>query len=52
MAVPLSATVNSVLPGPTSSEGVAGFVAELAAARGADVATVERDFFATRASRP
>lgn len=40
-------TVNSVLPGPTASEGVGGFVAQLAADRGVDVATVERDFFAT-----
>ncbi|MDC3955408.1 SDR family NAD(P)-dependent oxidoreductase [Polyangium jinanense] len=40
-------TVNSVLPGPTSSEGVGAFVAQLAAARGVDVATVEREFFAT-----
>ncbi|WP_404479026.1 SDR family NAD(P)-dependent oxidoreductase [Novosphingobium sp. BL-52-GroH] len=40
-------TVNSVLPGPTASEGVGGFVAELAAERGVDVATVEREFFAT-----
>lgn len=40
-------TVNSVLPGPTSSEGVGGFVAELAASRGVDAATVEREFFAT-----
>jgi NAD(P)-dependent dehydrogenase (short-subunit alcohol dehydrogenase family) len=40
-------TVNSVLPGPTASEGVGGFVAELAASRGVDRAAVERDFFAT-----
>src|ERR1700761_5191823 len=39
-------TVNSVLPGPTSSEGVGGFVAQLAKDRGVDVATVEREFFA------
>ena len=38
-------TVNSVLPGPTSSEGVAGFVAQLAASQGKDLATVEREFF-------
>jgi len=37
-------TVNSVLPGPTASEGVGQFVADL------DVATVERDFF--RTARP
>jgi NAD(P)-dependent dehydrogenase (short-subunit alcohol dehydrogenase family) len=40
-------TVNSVLPGPTASEGVGGFVAQMAADRGVDVATVEREFFAT-----
>jgi NAD(P)-dependent dehydrogenase (short-subunit alcohol dehydrogenase family) len=40
-------TVNSVLPGPTSSEGVGAFVADLAAVRGVDVATVEREFLAT-----
>jgi len=40
-------TVNSVLPGPTSSEGVGGFVAELARTRGVDVATFEREFFAS-----
>ena len=39
-------TVNSVLPGPTASEGVGGFVAQMAADRGVDAATVERDFFA------
>lgn len=40
-------TVNSVLPGPTASEGVGAFVVDLAAARGVDVAEVERDFFAS-----
>lgn len=40
-------TVNSVLPGPTASEGVGTFVADLAAQQGTDVATVEREFFAT-----
>jgi NAD(P)-dependent dehydrogenase (short-subunit alcohol dehydrogenase family) len=40
-------TVNSVLPGPTASEGVGAFVARLAASRSVDVATVEREFFAT-----
>ena len=38
-------TVNSVLPGPTASEGVGGFVSQLAASQGKDVATVEREFF-------
>lgn len=40
-------TVNSVLPGPTASEGVGRFVADLAHAAGKDAATVEREFFAT-----
>jgi NAD(P)-dependent dehydrogenase (short-subunit alcohol dehydrogenase family) len=40
-------TVNSVLPGPTASEGVGGFVAQLAADRGVDMTIVEREFFAT-----
>jgi len=40
-------TVNSVLPGPTASEGVGTFVAQLASEQGADKAAVERDFFAT-----
>jgi len=40
-------TVNSVLPGPTASEGVGNFVAQMAKNRGVEVATVERDFFAT-----
>jgi NAD(P)-dependent dehydrogenase (short-subunit alcohol dehydrogenase family) len=40
-------TVNSVLPGPTASEGVGEFVAQMATARGVDVGTLEREFFAT-----
>ena len=40
-------TVNSVLPGPTASEGVGEFVKQMAAARGVDFATMEREFFAT-----
>jgi len=40
-------TVNSVLPGPTSSEGVGQFVRQLAESQGVDVATVERQFFET-----
>ncbi len=40
-------TVNSVLPGPTASEGVGQFVAQLATAQGKSAADVERDFFAT-----
>lgn len=38
-------TVNSVLPGPTSSEGVGAFVADLAKAQAKDVTQVEREFF-------
>ncbi len=40
-------TVNSVLPGPTASEGASRFVAEAAAATGKDAATLEREFFTT-----
>jgi NAD(P)-dependent dehydrogenase (short-subunit alcohol dehydrogenase family) len=40
-------TVNSVLPGPTSSEGLGDFVARLAQSRGIDAATVEKEFFET-----
>ena len=40
-------TVNTVLPGPTASEGVGNFVAQLAADQGKDAATVEREFFST-----
>jgi NAD(P)-dependent dehydrogenase (short-subunit alcohol dehydrogenase family) len=40
-------TVNSVLPGPTSSEGVGDFVKIMAEAQGTDAATVERQFFKT-----
>ncbi|MCP3103370.1 SDR family oxidoreductase [Myxococcus sp. K15C18031901] len=38
-------TVNSILPGPTRSEGVEVFLADLARQRGVDVDTVEREFF-------
>jgi NAD(P)-dependent dehydrogenase (short-subunit alcohol dehydrogenase family) len=40
-------TVNSVLPGPTASEGVATFVGQMAKARGVDFAAMEREFFET-----
>lgn len=40
-------TVNSVLPGPTESEGVATFVADLARQRGVDRSVVEAEFFQT-----
>jgi NAD(P)-dependent dehydrogenase (short-subunit alcohol dehydrogenase family) len=40
-------TVNSVLPGPTSSEGVATFVQQMADTRGVDFTEMEREFFTT-----
>ncbi len=43
-------TVNSVLPGPTRSEGVGQFLADLAKGRGTDAAQVEAEFF--RVGRP
>jgi NAD(P)-dependent dehydrogenase (short-subunit alcohol dehydrogenase family) len=43
-------TVNSVLPGPTASEGVGGFVAQLAASSGQSAAQIEKEFF--RRARP
>jgi len=38
-------TVNSVLPGPTASEGVGRFLGQMAEARGVSNAEVEREFF-------
>ena len=43
-------TVNSILAGPTRSEGVEGFIREMAGAQGIDAGTVEREFF--RTARP
>ena len=43
-------TVNSVLPGPTRSEGVGQFVQDLARSQGKSAAEVEEDFF--EESRP
>jgi NAD(P)-dependent dehydrogenase (short-subunit alcohol dehydrogenase family) len=40
-------TVNSVLPGPTNSEGVGEFITRLAESKGTDAASAEREFFAT-----
>lgn len=40
-------TVNSVLPGPTRSEGVEKFIADMAEKDGKTTAEVEKDFFAT-----
>ena len=39
-------TVNSVLPGPTRSEGVATFLSEMAKSRGVSEAEIEQGFFA------
>ena len=38
-------TVNTVLPGPTRSEGVEGFVKDIAKQQGKTPAEVEKDFF-------
>ncbi len=43
-------TVNSVLPGPTRSEGVEKFVQDMAKGHGGDEGTVEKEFF--RSVRP
>jgi len=40
-------TVNSVLPGPTKSEGVATFVSQLAQQQGITEAAMEEEFFKT-----
>jgi NAD(P)-dependent dehydrogenase (short-subunit alcohol dehydrogenase family) len=40
-------TVNSVLPGPTASEGVGTFVEHMAQQRGVSKADMEKQFFAT-----
>jgi NAD(P)-dependent dehydrogenase (short-subunit alcohol dehydrogenase family) len=40
-------TVNSVLPGPTASEGVSRFLGEMAKSRGVSNAEAEREFFQT-----
>ena len=50
MTVGTAVTVNSILPGPTKSEGVADLVSGLAAQQGKSAAEVERDFF--RSARP
>ena len=38
-------TVNSVLPGPTRSEGVEKFLVDLARSRGVSLPTIEKEFF-------
>ncbi len=40
-------TVNSILAGPTRSEGVEGFITSTAKAKGTSVEQVEKDFFTT-----
>jgi NAD(P)-dependent dehydrogenase (short-subunit alcohol dehydrogenase family) len=50
MTAGTNVTVNSVLPGPTRSEGVEQFVADLAKKQGTDTASVEKEFF--RSVRP
>jgi NAD(P)-dependent dehydrogenase (short-subunit alcohol dehydrogenase family) len=40
-------TVNSVLPGPTASEGVEGFLDSIAKQRGVSTAEIEKEFFKT-----
>lgn len=40
-------TVNSILPGPTRSEGVEGFVSQMAKSRDAEPSVVEKEFFET-----
>src|SRR6202521_5835273 len=40
-------TVNSILPGPTASEGVGNFVEQLAQDQSTDHASIEREFFRT-----
>lgn len=47
MTAGTAVTVNSVLPGPTRSEGVGTFIAEFAAKQNVTPEQFERDFFAT-----
>ncbi|MBD2100193.1 SDR family NAD(P)-dependent oxidoreductase [Leptolyngbya sp. FACHB-261] len=47
LTVGSNVTVNSVLPGPTKSEGVASFVQDLATSQGVDQSQVEKEFFQT-----
>ena len=50
MTAGTNVTVNSVLPGPTRSEGVEQFVQDLATTQGTNTASVEKEFF--RSVRP
>ena len=45
LTVGTGVTVNSVLPGPTKSEGVGTFIAQMAQAQGGDEKAVEEEFF-------
>lgn len=45
LTVGTAVTINSVLAGPTRSEGVENFIQGLATSRGIDTAQVEREFF-------
>jgi NAD(P)-dependent dehydrogenase (short-subunit alcohol dehydrogenase family) len=45
LTVGTQVTVNSVLPGPTNSEGVGTFVADLAKTKGITTEEMEREFF-------
>jgi NAD(P)-dependent dehydrogenase (short-subunit alcohol dehydrogenase family) len=47
MTAGTNVTVNSVLPGPTNSEGVHNYVVELSKARGVETTTIEKEFFQT-----
>jgi NAD(P)-dependent dehydrogenase (short-subunit alcohol dehydrogenase family) len=47
LTVGTGVTVNSILPGPTMSEGVGDFVGGLAKQKGTDAQSVEKDFFKT-----
>jgi NAD(P)-dependent dehydrogenase (short-subunit alcohol dehydrogenase family) len=40
-------TVNSILPGPTASEGATGFLEGMAKQRGISIAEIEKEFFKT-----
>jgi NAD(P)-dependent dehydrogenase (short-subunit alcohol dehydrogenase family) len=50
MTVGTNVTVNTVMPGPTSSEGVGEYVSRLAASHKKDKSEVEKDFF--KSARP
>jgi NAD(P)-dependent dehydrogenase (short-subunit alcohol dehydrogenase family) len=47
MTAGTNVTVNSVLPGPTNSEGVHNYTVELAKARGAETTAIEKELFQT-----